>query len=163
SDGSEVEQCGNGARCFARFVKERELTGKDEIVVETLGGNLRPRLLSDGRVTVHMGTPRFEPSDVPFIAERRSLVYHLELDDTTVPASVLSIGNPHAVQLVDDVARAPGTTQGPRIEAHPRFPKRVNAGYLQIIDRSKARMRVWERGAGETLGCGSGACAAVIA
>lgn len=163
ADGGEVEQCGNGARCFARFVREKGLTRKDELVVETLGGRIRPRVLSDGRVVVQMGTPRFEPRDVPFIAERRALVYDLDVDGDKVQASVLSMGNPHAVQVVPDVQAAPVATQGPRLERHSRFPKRVNAGYMQVIDRRHIRLRVWERGAGETLGCGSGACAAVVA
>lgn len=162
ADGSEVEQCGNGARCFARFVRARQLTRKDEIVVETLGGRIRPRVLADGRVSVQMGAPRFEPSQVPFIARERALVYDLEVDGTTIPVGVLSMGNPHAVQLVADVTAAPVTTQGPRIETHHRFPNRVNVGYMQIVDRRRIRLRVWERGVGETLGCGSGACAAVV-
>jgi diaminopimelate epimerase len=163
ADGGEVEQCGNGARCFARFVRDKGLTRKDELVVETLGGRIRPRVLSDGRVVVQMGAPRFEPRDVPFIAERRALVYDLDVDGDKVQASVLSMGNPHAVQVVPDVQAAPVATQGPRLERHSRFPKRVNAGYMQVIDRRHIRLRVWERGAGETLGCGSGACAAVVA
>lgn len=163
ADGGEVEQCGNGARCFARFVHEKGLTRKDELVVETLAGRIHPRLLPDGRVVVQMGTPRFDPPDIPFIADRPALVYDLEVDGDIVQASVLSMGNPHAVQSVADVATAPVQTQGPRIEHHARFPKRVNAGYMQTIDRRHVRLRVWERGAGETLGCGSGACAAVVA
>ncbi|MFL6622794.1 MAG: diaminopimelate epimerase [Sulfurifustis sp.] len=163
ADGGEVEQCGNGARCFARFVRDKGLTRKDEIVVDTLGGRIRPRVHADGRVAVQMTTPRFDPADVPFIAERRALVYDLDVEGSVVQVSVLSMGNPHAVQLAADVARAPVTTQGPKIEHHPRFPKRVNAGYMQVVDRGRIRLRVWERGAGETLGCGSGACAAVVA
>ena len=163
ADGGEVEQCGNGARCFVRYVRDRKLTTKDEIVVDTLGGRIRPRLLPDGNVEVQMGVPRFEPADVPFVASARALVYDLDVDSECVRAAVLSLGNPHAVQRVDDVERAPVTTQGPRIEHHPRFPRRVNAGYMQVIDRAHIRLRVWERGAGETLGCGSGACAAVVA
>jgi diaminopimelate epimerase len=163
ADGGEVEQCGNGARCFARFVRERGLTDKSELVVETLGGEIRPRILADGRVSVCMGVPRFEPAEIPFIAESRALVYDLDVNGETVRVSALSLGNPHAVQIVPDVAAAPVATQGPLIERHPRFPRRVNAGYMQVLSASRIRLRVWERGAGETLGCGSGACAAVIA
>jgi diaminopimelate epimerase len=163
ADGGEVEQCGNGARCFARFVRDRNLTRKDELIVDTLGGRIRPRILTDGRVAVQMGAPRFEPRVVPFIAETRALVYDLNVDGTAVPVSVLSVGNPHAVQIVSDVVSAPVVTQGPRIETHPRFPNRVNAEFMQIVDRGRIRLRVWERGVGETLGCGSGACAAVVA
>lgn len=161
SDGGEVEQCGNGARCFARFVRDKQLTRKDEIVVDTLGGRIRPRLLADGGVSVEMPVPSFEPSAVPFIAQHRALVYDLEVDGVPVRAAVVSVGNPHVVQIVADVERAPVTTLGARLEHHPRFPRRVNAGFMQIIDRGHVRLRVWERGAGETLGCGSGACAAV--
>jgi diaminopimelate epimerase len=163
SDGGEVEQCGNGARCFARFVRDRGLTGKNEIVVETAAGVIIPRLESDGRVTVNMGVPQFEPAQVPFQAPARAPLYPLEIDGVTVELSVLALGNPHAVQLVADVDRAPVTSQGPKLEHHPRFPRRVNAGYLQVLDRGHVRLRVWERGAGETLACGSGACAAVVA
>ncbi len=163
ADGGEVEQCGNGARCFARFVHERKLTRKDEIVVDTLGGRIRPRLLADGRVSVQMGVPCFEPATVPFIAPAAALVYDLDVDGETVPASVLALGNPHAVLRVPDVERAPLGTLGPRLERHPRFPRRVNAGFMQVVDAAHIRLRVWERGVGETLGCGSGACAAVVA
>jgi len=161
ADGGEVEQCGNGARCFARFVRERGFTHKDAIVVDTLGGRIRPRLSADGAVTVEMAVPRFEPADIPFVAESRAVVYDLEVDGKLVHAGVVSMGNPHVVQVVDDIDRAPVTTQGPRLERHPRFPRRVNAGFMQVIDRAHIRLRVWERGVGETLGCGSGACAAV--
>lgn len=163
SDGGEVEQCGNGARCFAVFVRDHGLTGKSEIAVETLGGTIYPRIEPDGLVTVNMGVPRFEPKDIPFEAVARQPVYGLELDGRAVPVTVLSMGNPHAVQIVDNVAAAPVTTQGPKIEHHPRFPRRVNAGYLEVSSRTQARVRVWERGAGETLACGSGACAAMVA
>jgi diaminopimelate epimerase len=146
ADGGEVEQCGNGARCFVRFVHERGLTDKREIRVETLGGLIVPRLEDDGEVTVNMGPPVFEG------------VEKIE----GVEVSILSMGNPHAVQIVEDVDRAPVTTQGPLLEHHPRFPNRVNAGYLQVQGRNNAKLRVWERGAGETLSCGTGACAAVV-
>jgi diaminopimelate epimerase len=162
ADGGEVEQCGNGARCFARFVRDRGLTDKDEIVVETAAGVIRPRLEPDGQVTVDMGVPEFEPARVPFDANARAPSYRLDVGGETLEVIVLSMGNPHAVQLVPDVERAPVTTQGPLIERHPRFPRRVNAGYLQVLDRGHVRLRVWERGAGETLACGSGACAAVV-
>lgn len=161
ADGGEVEQCGNGARCFAVFVRTRGLTRKDEIVVDTLGGRIHPRVAADGGVTVEMGVPRFEPADIPFVAERRAVVYDLEVDGSSLAAGAVSVGNPHVVQVVADVAQAPVVTLGPSLERHPRFPKRVNVGFMQVVDRSHIRLRVWERGVGETLGCGSGACAAV--
>jgi diaminopimelate epimerase len=163
ADGGEVEQCGNGARCFARFVRDRGLSAKDEIAVDTLAGVIYPRIEPDGTVTVNMGVPRLDPREVPFEAGARQPEYDLDVDGVAVPVTVLSMGNPHAVQLVADVERAPVTTQGPKIERHPRFPKRVNAGYMQIVDRGHIHVRVWERGAGETLACGTGACAAVVA
>ncbi len=153
ADGGEVEQCGNGARCFVKFVHAKGLTGKREIRVETLGGTIVPRLEADGEVTVDMGPPAIE---VPLIQE-------ISLQEEKVKVTILSMGNPHAVQLVDDVEKAPVTTQGPLLEHHPRFPNRVNAGYLQVLDRHRAALRVWERGAGETLSCGTGACAAAVA
>lgn len=162
ADGGEVEQCGNGARCFVRFVRDKRLTTKDEIAVETLSGMIYPRLEADGNVSVNMGVPRFEPADVPFEADAREIVYDLKVQDRTLKVSVLSLGNPHAVQVVPDVDVAPVNTEGPQIERHPRFPRRVNAGYMQIVDRRHIRLRVFERGAGETLACGSGACAAVV-
>ncbi len=163
ADGGEVEQCGNGARCFVRFVRDKRLTSKDEIAVETLSGTIYPRLEPDGGVTVNMGVPQFEPAEVPFEASTRQNVYDLEVNGRTVSMSVLSMGNPHAVQIVPEVDSAPVNTQGPLIERHLRFPRRVNAGYMQIVDRRHIRLRVYERGAGETLACGSGACAAVVA
>jgi diaminopimelate epimerase len=163
ADGGEVEQCGNGARCFVRYVREKGLTAKTEIRVGTAGGVIVPRLESDGQVTVNMGVPDFEPARVPFEAAARATVYPLQVDGVTVEVSVLSMGNPHAVQIVADVDDAPVGQQGPLIERHPRFPNRVNAGYMQIVDRRHIRLRVYERGAGETLACGSGACAAVAA
>jgi diaminopimelate epimerase len=163
ADGGEVEQCGNGARCFARFVRDQGLTAKSELTVETLAGIIYPKIEADGAVTVNMGVPRFEPREVPFEASGRLPVYDLDVDGTAVPVTVLSMGNPHAVQIVTDVERAPVTTQGPKIEHHPRFPKRVNAGYMQVQDRRHVQVRVWERGVGETLACGTGACAAVVA
>jgi diaminopimelate epimerase len=158
-----VEQCGNGARCFVRFVHEKGLTAKRAIRVETRGGLIEPRLEDDGLVTVDMGVPRFEPSHVPFVTDSDALVQPLHVDGTAVDITAVSMGNPHAVQVVDDVRLAPVAEQGPRMENHPRFPQRVNAGFMQVVDRHAIRLRVYERGAGETLACGSGACAAVAA
>jgi len=163
ADGGEVEQCGNGSRCFVRFVLDEGLTTKREIRVETAGGVISPKLEDSGQVTVDMGVPRFDPREVPFDAGEAKLAYPLSVAGATIEVSVLSMGNPHAVQVVEDVERAPVTTQGPLIEHHPAFPKRVNAGYMQPLSRSHVKLRVWERGAGETLACGTGACAAVVA
>lgn len=163
ADGGEVEQCGNGARCFVRYVHDRGLTAKTVIRVGTLGGVIEPRLEADGQVTVNMGVPVFEPARIPFDAPAQALLYDLQVDKKSIKINVLSIGNPHAVQVVPDVMKAPVTTEGPLIEAHPRFPRRVNAGYMQVVDRAHIRLRVYERGAGETLACGTGACAAVVA
>ena len=161
-DGGEVEQCGNGARCFVRYVHDYGMTSKDEIRVETLGGLIIPRLESNGEVTVNMGVPRFEPEDIPFLAVKRALTYPLDIGSGEIEISVVSMGNPHAVQLVADVDHAPVPMEGPLIESHPRFPRRVNAGYMQILDHRHIRLRVYERAAGETLACGTGACAAVV-
>jgi diaminopimelate epimerase len=163
ADGGEVEQCGNGARCFARFVRDHGLTDKDEIRVKTLSGLITPRLESDGQVTVDMGAPIFEPARIPFSADVAAIVHALDVDRRTVQISALSMGNPHAVQVVDDVDAAPVLTEGPLIERHARFAQRVNVGYMQVLDRGRIRLRVFERGAGETLACGTGACAAVVA
>jgi diaminopimelate epimerase len=163
ADGGEVEQCGNGARCFVVFVRNQGLTAKREIRVETAGGLIVPRLEADGQVTVDMGVPRFAAAEVPFADGMGAVDEVLDVDGTSVRISALSMGNPHAVQVVADVDAAPVTTQGPRIERHPRFPQRVNAGYMQVVDRATIRLRVWERGVGETLACGTGACAAVVA
>jgi diaminopimelate epimerase len=163
ADGGEVEQCGNGARCFVRFVRDQGLTDKTIIRVGTTSGVIEPRLESDGRVTVDMGVPRFEPAEIPFVAPRREATYSLAVGGETREIQALSMGNPHAVQFVPDVARAPVTAEGPLIEHHARFPQRVNAGYAQVLDRSHVSLRVWERGAGETLACGTGACAAAVA
>jgi diaminopimelate epimerase len=163
ADGVEVEQCGNGARCFVRYVHERGMTAKTEIRVGTPGGVIVPKLEPNGQVTVDMGVPEFDPRKVPFEASERALTYELVVGNKTLIISVLSIGNPHAVQVVPDVDAAPVASEGPLIERHPRFPRRVNAGYMQVIDRGRIRLRVYERGAGETLACGSGACAAVVA
>jgi len=162
ADGGEVEQCGNGARCFVQFVRDRGLTAKRVIRVETRGGIIEPRLEDDGQVTVDMGVPRFEPAEIPYVGGNGDVVQTLDVDGVSVPVSVLSMGNPHAVQVVHSVDDAPVLTQGPRIEHHARFPKGVNAGYMQVVDRANIRLRVWERGAGETLACGTGACAAVV-
>ncbi len=163
ADGGEVEQCGNGARCFLRFVREQGLTDHREVRVETAAGIIVPRLEDDGQVTVNMGVPRFAPADIPFLAEREAEAYRLEVNGDALDIAALSMGNPHAVRIVADVDTAPVATLGPAIENHPRFPKRVNAGFMQIIDRQRIRLRVFERGAGETLACGTGACAAVVA
>ena len=163
SDGGEVEQCGNGARCFVRYVVDHGLTNKTEIRVETACDIIVPRLEADGTVTVNMGVPRFEPKDIPFLSDRCAPVYLLSLADKIIEISALSMGNPHAVQVVDDVDAAPVASDGPQIEHHVSFPKRVNAGFMQILDRGHIKLRVYERGAGETLACGTGACAAVVA
>lgn len=173
ADGGEVEQCGNGARCFARFVADKGLATGRSIRVKTLSGIIEPRLNEDGRVTVDMGPPVFELAAIPFDASgmRPHPVgdweqWHLALgssSESLVPVAVLSMGNPHAVQLVADVDVAPVTTTGPLIENNAHFPRRVNAGFMQVVDRGRIRLRVWERGAGETLACGTGACAAVVA
>ena len=162
ADGGEVEQCGNGARCFMRFVHDQKLTTKREIVVETCSGLISPRLEQDGRVTVNMGPPVFESARIPFDGSNGAVSEPLEVDGATLDISALSMGNPHAVQVVEDVERARVEKIGPLIEHHPRFPKRVNAGFMQVMDRHTLRLRVYERGAGETLSCGTGACAAVV-
>lgn len=163
ADGGEVEQCGNGARCFARFVFDQGLTDKREIRVETKKGVITPRLEADGNVTVDMGVPVLNPADVPFVSESDAYVQPLDVAGNTIAITAISMGNPHAVQVVADVDTAPVAEQGPLIEHHPRFPARVNAGFLQIVDDHHVRLRVFERGAGETLACGTGACAAVVA
>ena len=162
-DGGEVEQCGNGARCFVRFVRDKGLTAKQEIRVETASGLISPRLEPNGEVSVNMGAPVFEPARIPFITASDALVQPIDVGGRPVYITALSMGNPHAVQVVDDVDAAPVAAEGPRIERHERFPQRVNAGYMQVVDRGRIRLRVWERGAGETLACGTGACAAVVA
>ena len=163
ADGGEVEQCGNGARCFARFVFEQGLSDKREIRVETKKGIITPRLEDDGMVTVNMGVPVLAPAEVPFVSDSDAWVQPLDVVGTTVAITAVSMGNPHAVQVVADVDTAPVAEQGPLIEHHPRFPARVNAGFLQVVDEHHVRLRVFERGAGETLACGTGACAAVVA
>ncbi|WP_298600370.1 diaminopimelate epimerase [Zoogloea sp.] len=163
ADGGEVEQCGNGARCFARFVFEQGLSDKREIRVETKKGIITPRLEDDGNVTVDMGVPVLAPAEVPFISDSDAWVQPLDVAGTPVAITAVSMGNPHAVQVVADVDSAPVAEQGPLIEHHPRFPARVNAGFLQVVDEHNVRLRVFERGASETLACGTGACAAVVA
>ena len=163
NDGSEVEQCGNGARCFVKFVTEQRLTNKRAIRVETARGVIVPELRTDGLITVDMGAPRFAPLDIPFIAEGDAITHPLQVGTDTIDITVVSMGNPHAVQVVSNVDTAPVAQQGPLIEQHSRFPERVNAGFLQIVSRHEVRLRVYERGAGETLACGTGACAAVVA
>lgn len=163
ADGGEVEQCGNGARCFVRFVHEQGLTEKREIRVETCKGIIVPRLEPNGEITVDMGLPRVEPVEIPFVSNSNAVVQPLTVGATTIDISVVSMGNPHAVQVVNDATSAPVATQGPAIESHPRFPQRVNAGFMQVVDCHSIRLRVFERGSGETLACGSGACAAVVA
>ena len=170
ADGGEVEQCGNGARCFVRFVREQGLTDRRSIRVRTQGGVIEPRLEDDGRVAVDMGRPVLDAAAVPFDAaglqgrpEGRDTLWPLQLPGGARWVSVVSMGNPHAVQVVADVDAAPVATEGPLIERHPRFPARVNAGFMQIVAPGRIRLRVFERGVGETLACGSGACAAVVA
>ena len=163
ADGSEVEQCGNGARCFARFVSDQGLSDKREIRVETKSGVIAPRLGADGQVTVDMGIPRFAPADIPFVSDSAAVEQPLEVNGRPLSISVVSMGNPHAVQVVAAVDHCPLAADGPAIENHSRFPQRVNAGFMEVVDRHAIRLRVHERGAGETLACGTGACAAVVA
>ncbi|MBG6286270.1 MULTISPECIES: diaminopimelate epimerase [Pseudomonas] len=162
-DGTEVEQCGNGARCFARFVVDKRLTAKKTIRVETKGGMIELTIANDGQVTVDMGPPRLVPEQVPFKAESEALSYPLEVDGQRYELAAISMGNPHGVLRVDDVDSAPVRTLGPKLEVHESFPQKANIGFLQIVNPHQARLRVWERGAGETLACGTGACAAAVA
>jgi diaminopimelate epimerase len=170
ADGGEVEQCGNGARAFVKFVTDKGLTDKRAIKVETMSGVIEPTLEADGRITVDMGAPVLQPEKVPFDAsglngkaEGSDMLWPLDINGKTAWVSAVSMGNPHAVQIVNDAASAAVHLDGPAIEHHPRFPKRVNAGFMQIVDRRQINLRVFERGAGETLACGTGACAAVVA
>jgi diaminopimelate epimerase len=163
ADGGEAGQCGNGARCFMRFVHEQGLSDKSELQVETAGGPLLLIREDDGQITVNMGIPRLQPGEIPFDAPAFATRYPLQVADQKLEIAAVSMGNPHAVLLVDDIDSAPLAELGPAIENHPRFPQRVNAGFMQIVDRHTIRVRVYERGAGETLACGSGACAAVVA
>ena len=162
ADGGEVEQCGNGARCFVRFVVDKALTQKHEISVETASGVITLTLRDDNQVTVNMGAPIFEPAKIPFISDTRQSQYLLKLRQEQLSICAVSMGNPHAVTLVDDVEAANVAELGPQIEAHASFPQRVNAGFMQIVDAHHIKLRVYERGAGETLACGTGACAAVV-
>jgi len=161
ADGGEVEQCGNGARCVAQFVREHGLTTADRVTFATRGGMIRTERLADDRIAVDMGVPRFDPAEVPFAADRAADRHDLDVDGVVWRVGTVSMGNPHAVLLVDDAGRAPVTTLGPAIERHPRFPQRANVGFVQVHTPAHIRLRVWERGAGETLACGTGACAAV--
>jgi len=171
ADGAEVEQCGNGARCFARFVRDKGLSHKDRLRVKTMKGVIEPELMPDGRVTVDMGAPVFEPAQLPFDVQGLApqadgdwQSWPLALGDgATVWIAPISMGNPHAVQRVADVDTAPVETDGPKVQQHPRFVRHVNAGFMQIVSRNQIHLRVYERGVGETLACGSGACAAVVA
>lgn len=162
ADGGEVEQCGNGARCFVRFVVDKGLTSKRDIRVETASGIITLMLQDDGQVTVNMGAPRFIPAQIPFEAEQQATTYELPLASETVTVSAVSMGNPHAVMLVDNVHTAEVASLGPQIESHARFPQRVNAGFMQVLNEHEINLRVYERGSGETLACGTGACAAAV-
>lgn len=174
ADGGQVEQCGNGARCFLRFIREKSLTSKDAVKVQTLSGIIEPRIQPDGRVTVDMGAPIFDLPAIPFnptdlnpqttnLWRKWPIKLTNKGQNATILVATLSMGNPHAVQLVDDVDSAPVLELGPLIENHSAFPNRVNAGFMQVLSRTRIRLRVYERGAGETLACGTGACAAVVA
>lgn len=163
ADGSEVEQCGNGVRCFARFVHERKLTNKTKIKVQTKAGIVEPELGQNGWVRVNMGYPKFLPQEIPFIAEEPEILYDINLaNDEKLTIDVVNMGNPHAVTVVPNVLTADVARIGSQVESHERFPQRVNAGFMQIVDEKHARLRVFERSVGETLACGTGACAAAI-
>ena len=162
ADGSEVEQCGNGARCFARFVRDQGLTDKDEIPVGTVAGDIRLYCQPNGQVRVNMGAPILDPSRLPFLVQAQALEYPLEVGGETLTIGAVSMGNPHAVVQVENLERAPVAVLGPQIEHHPRFPARVNVGFMQVVTSDHIRLRVFERGAGETLACGTGACAAAV-
>ncbi len=162
ADGGEVEQCGNGARCFACFVRDQELSGKDVLRVGTASGSITLYHEADHLVRIDMGVPRFIPSQIPFDARQQALTYPIELDGEVYQVGVVSMGNPHAVMLVDDVARTDVERLGPLLESQALFPQRVNAGFMQVLSRSEIALRVYERGTGETFACGTGACAAVV-
>lgn len=162
ADGSEVAQCGNGARCFARFVRDKHLTDKDEICVDTDSGQLILTLTEDGLVTVNMGIPRHAPAQIPLLTAQEAPLYQLTVEEHSVSFGAVSMGNPHAVMVVPDVKTAPVHEFGAKLESHPFFPQRANIGFMEIVDRQKIKLRVFERGAGETMACGSGACAAVV-
>jgi len=163
ADGSEVEQCGNGARCFAVFVKEKKLTNKNCIQVETIKGDIELNINEDSRVLVNMGEPVFEPKEIPFLAETSSSVYSIKVDQEEIQLSAVSMGNPHAVIMVDDVKNALVDVHGPLVETHHQFPEKVNVGFLEVVHKRFIKLRVFERGVGETMACGTGACAAVAA
>ena len=162
ADGGEVEQCGNGARCFAKFVREKGLTDKTQIPVITNTGLITLHVLENGEITVNMGTPELEPEKIPFVSRSRQPVYHLELDGKKVDFGVVSMGNPHAIIEVDDTLHAPVESLGPALQNHSSFPNQVNVGFMQVVDENNIYLRVYERGAGETQACGTGACAAVV-
>jgi len=162
ADGSEVQQCGNGARCFARFVHDKGLTDKTTIKVETAAGPMTLNIEDDGEITVNMGVPRFEPADIPLRREQRAQTYDLAVNGQTISCGAVSLGNPHAVLRVDDIETAPVATLGPLLESHDDFPERANIGFMQIADADHILLRVFERGSGETEACGSGACGAMI-
>lgn len=163
ADGSEVEHCGNGARCFARFVRDKRLTNKDVIAVETAKGKALLTIREDNQIEVDMGAPELSPAAIPFIADEQASVYPVDVINQLVQISAVSMGNPHGILVVDDVEHAPVETLGPALEAHPRFPAKANIGFMQIISPAEIKLRVYERGAGETMACGTGACAAVVA
>ncbi len=163
ADGSEAEQCGNGARCFAAFVRHRGLTDKDEITLETLSGLLRVRFIDGGLLAVDMGVPKWAPADIPFLSEHESEIYPIDVDGESRQISVVAMGNPHAVLQVESAREADVARLGPLIESHEAFPNRANVGFMEVRDPHRVRLRVFERGSGETLACGSGACAAVVA
>ncbi len=161
ADGSEVAQCGNGARCFAQFVRDKGLTEEESFAVETASGIITPTVVKYEVVRVNMGLPRFDPVEIPFKAEKEAMRYPIDVGGETLEIGAVSMGNPHAVLQVDDIEKAPVERLGPLLENHPRFPERTNVGFMQIVEPNRVLLRVWERGAGETLACGSGACAAV--
>ncbi|WP_369600878.1 diaminopimelate epimerase [Hahella sp. SMD15-11] len=163
ADGSEVEQCGNGARCFAKYVHDHRLTDRNPVRVETMKGIILLHLNPDGTVTVNMGTPRLEPAEIPFIADQRQITYPIEVDGKTLEISAVSMGNPHCVVYSRDINREPVHKLGRKLESHPRFPEKANVGFLQVVNPRFAKLRVYERNVGETLACGTGACAAMVA
>ncbi|MDA9094967.1 diaminopimelate epimerase [Porticoccaceae bacterium] len=163
SDGGEVEQCGNGARCLARFVKDRRLTGKSTIRVKTMNRVMELRINADNLVSVDMGIPALVPADIPFQAAEPANLYAIDIGGNSYQIAAVSMGNPHGILQVDDIQTAPVSDLGPQLECHERFPNRVNAGFMQVVDRQQLNVRVFERGAGETQACGSGACAAAVA
>lgn len=162
ADGGEVQQCGNGARCFARFVRDKGLTNKNSITVETQAGDITLLIQANGEISVNMGQPRFLPAEIPFQAEHTAKRYPIIINTETYNIGVVSMGNPHAVLLVEDIVQAPVNELGSQLMKHSRFPQQVNVGFMQVIDRSHIKLRVFERGVGETLACGTGACAAVV-